>query len=90
MYQLRCPNTGIEDKFNICSGTLSQTKTLVKEIERKCLIPALENPPKYFDEMAEAYIAGVNAPLWFPLHSKNSILSLVWEGFEKVRYLAIF
>ena len=79
---------GIKDQYNICSGTLEQTRALVKEIEQECLIPALLSPPKDFDEIADAYIDGLNSDLSFKLHSKLSILSLIWNGFERVRYCA--
>ena len=75
---------GIEDEFNICSGSLAQTRALVKQIERECLIPALQSPPKHFDEMADAYIDGMNSDLRIKIHSKISILSLVWNGFDMV------
>ena len=75
---------GIEDRYNICRGTLPETKALVKEIEQQCLIPALENPPKDFDRMADAYMDGINQHLPFRVHSKAETLSLVWHGWGKV------
>ena len=41
----------------------------------------MENPPKHFDLMASAYIDGINLPLAFKIHSKLSVLALVWDGF---------
>ena len=75
---------GIEDEFNICRGSLAETRALVKEIEQICLIPALEYPPKDFDKMADAYIDGVNHLLPFKLHSKVATLSMIWDGFQRV------
>ena len=78
---------GIDDKYNICSGSLEQTKALVKEIEQECLIPALQHPPKDFDRIADAYIDGINQFLPFKLHTKPETLSLVWNGWGKVRII---
>ena len=72
---------GIKDEYNICSGGYEESFTICKDIERQILLPALENPPKNFDLMADAYTHGINIPLVIKIHSKLSVLALVWDGF---------
>lgn len=73
---------GIKDKYNLCSyDNYEATFKVCKEIEETSLWPALQNPPKHFDEMADAYIDGINRILPIKVHSKASALALVYDGF---------
>lgn len=71
---------GIHDDYNICRPELTDTMALVKEIEQKCLIPALLNPPKDFQKMADAYIDGTNKDAPISLNSIDALLSLIFDG----------
>ncbi len=66
---------GTADEFNICSGDFHQTYDLCKEIEQKVLIPALQEPPKGFQLMADAYSEGLNIPAPFTVFTTKSSLA---------------
>ncbi|ELU05540.1 hypothetical protein CAPTEDRAFT_228177 [Capitella teleta] len=65
---------GIDDKYNICSGTYFETVAICKEIEQKLLLPSLKNPPLEFDRMADAYIEGTNMRRRFLTFTKESVV----------------
>ncbi len=51
---------GVSDEFNLCSLGLKHADPIVWEIIDQVLIPDNQSPPEEYDEMAEAYIGGLN------------------------------
>ena len=70
---------GIDDRYNICSGSFHDTKNIVKEIEQKLLVPALLDRPEHFDLMSNAYVDGLNQEFLFPLTTREQMLALSYE-----------
>lgn len=52
---------GIQDKFNLCRGSLETTIQTCQIIMNKVFIPALENPPAEFKSMSQALLEGMSA-----------------------------
>ena len=75
---------GIEDKFNICSGSVKQTRAICKEIELQCLIPALKCPPKDSDFITDAYILGFNSQFGFAYYSKSATLHFIMNNNDTI------
>ena len=73
---------GIEDQYNICSGTYEEIYATCKDIEQQVLVPHMRNPPPSFDSIADAYIEGVNLPSNWKIQSKASVLAYVWYCFD--------
>ena len=71
---------GIDDRYNICSGSFHDTKNIVKEIEQKLLVPALLDRPEHFDLMSNAYCDGLNQDFLFPLTTREQMLALSYEA----------
>ncbi|XP_067680749.1 uncharacterized protein [Haliotis asinina] len=76
---------GISDKYNICNGGYSCAREKCKAIEQRVLIPALNNPPKEFLPMAEAFIGGANLLWKFKLMSFESVLAFGLEAMGEPR-----
>ena len=51
---------GVTDEFNLCSLGLKYADPIVWEIIDQVLIPDNQDPPEEYDEMAGAYIGGLN------------------------------
>ncbi|CAH1792368.1 unnamed protein product [Owenia fusiformis] len=69
---------GIDDQYNICSNGLEESTAICKEIERKLLLPALENPPKDFQKMLDAYITGNNLIPGFQFISERGTMAFIY------------
>ena len=71
---------GIDDKYNMCSGTYQQTRAVCKEIEQKLLLPSLKNPPVEFERMANAYIEGTNMRRRVLSLTKEAVIAFCLDG----------
>lgn len=61
---------GIEEKYNLCTGTVEETRLICQEIFEKIYVPALQkrNKDQYFTIMNTAMLEGV-WPIFFPIDS---------------------
>lgn len=66
---------GITDENNICKGGYNQAKKICKEIEEDILIPAMDNPPRQFWPIAQAFVDGMNLGVCFRLFSLEAFLA---------------
>ena len=66
---------GIQDNFNMCSGTYTETLQICKDIEEHNL-PELRNPPKESHSMAKAFSDGINLFFKVPVSSVAAIHAL--------------
>jgi len=68
---------GVEDLYNICSQGVDSALAVCREIESQVMWRGLRNPPTGWNEMADAYVSGVNLFLacGAPLCSKESMVA---------------
>ncbi|XP_052769404.1 uncharacterized protein LOC128209419 [Mya arenaria] len=78
---------GLRDKYNICIGGYQNAYDICKEIEQEIIIPALDNPPRHFNEMAQAFTDGLNLFAMVPLYSTPSVLG---RGYDMINRKAPF
>ncbi|XP_032676431.1 uncharacterized protein LOC116846558 [Odontomachus brunneus] len=52
---------GMEEKFNLCSGTVEEARGLCQNILDKVFIPALTNKNEHFDSMSQAMLESLSA-----------------------------
>ncbi|XP_059472382.1 uncharacterized protein LOC132194845 [Neocloeon triangulifer] len=70
---------GIEDRFNLCTGSLEETKSLCLAIEEKVVAPGLRNPPSHFEPMATALITGMQCLI--PSLDFHMMMAVIMEDF---------
>jgi len=58
---------GIDDKYNICKGSLEEVRNLFQEFEQSILVPHLSLVDKNYEVMARAYVDGVGMMLQGPV-----------------------
>ncbi|CAB3365060.1 Hypothetical predicted protein [Cloeon dipterum] len=54
---------GIDDRFNLCTGSLEETKSLCLAIQDKVLSPGMKNPPAKFKVMAHSLLTGMQCTI---------------------------
>ena len=63
---------GIEDRFNLCAGSVEQVKQLCMEIESKLIVPHMSKVDSRYERMSRVLCDGVNQ--LFPFVSFEGIL----------------
>jgi hypothetical protein len=72
---------GVTDEFNLCSLGLKYSDPIVWEIIDQVLIPDNQNPPEEYDEIASAYIGGLNLLVCgLPFFSVKSSVAYTYYG----------
>jgi len=72
---------GVSNEFNLCSLGLKHADPIVWEIIDQVLIPDNQDPPEEYDEMAGAYIGGLNLLFCgLPFFSVKSSVAYTYYG----------
>lgn len=67
---------GIDDQFNMCGGTLHETKSLSKEIEQRVVVPRLARMEAYYLTLSNDFIDGMK--LLYPILGKEWLYAFVF------------
>lgn len=77
---------GVEDSYNICSGSYDDTYDICKQIELKVVRPAVKSPPKDFMLLSSAFITGSNNILPITIFTYDSIFAWIFRVWKDQTY----
>lgn len=67
---------GMDDEYNMCGGTLRETRYLCKQVEQIVVVPNLENMEPYYVNLSNDFIEGMKPIM--PLMDKNLLYAFIF------------